>query len=180
MARRRIKVTEMEDYYLIGLLTNGNYRTNIERVKKEFTKRLNCKSTLQLLLMWNKAKDGALKELLEETLADRYKAYEGIYEFLPNIAKRYLEEVSSFDAVAVLSSAKCEKISQIAIQKYRDKMEEYLEYYDLYLGNLYETEGSDLATFHTNRLPKQTTDTKIKEQKKAKIYKISDFKSRRK
>lgn len=178
MAKRRIKVTEMEDYYLIGLLTNGNYKTNIERVKLEFSKRLNYKSTLQLLLMWKKMKDGAPKELLEETLAERYKTYEGIYEFLPNIAKRYVEEVSSFHAVVVLSSSKCEQISQIATQKYREKMEEYLEYYDLYLGDLYETEGSDLSILE--KLPKQTTDTKIKRLEKAKIYKISDFKSRRK
>lgn len=177
---KRIKVTEMEDYYLIGLLTNGNYRTNIERVKKEIAKRLENKSTRQLLLMWNKTKDSAPKELLEEALAERYKTYEGIYEFLPNIAKRYVEEVSSFDAIATLSSARCEKISQVAIQKYRDKMEEYLEYYDLYLGKLYETEGSDLDIFHQENFLKQTADTKIKHRGLAKIYKISDFKSRRK
>ncbi len=179
----KTKLVDMEDYYLVALLTNGNYKTDLEKVKEEISKRLELKSNLQLLSMWKDCKVNAMRELLEEKIAMKYQDYEGPYENLPGIAKRYFASVESLDAIITLTYAKCEQINQQAMYKYLNTMEEYLEYYDAFMLPLYETEGRDIDDTASNivSFSKKSSESTKKEQKEqAKIYKITDFKSRRK
>lgn len=178
-----MKLKDMSDYYLMGLLTHGDYKTDLHMVQTELIKRLQLKSCKELLSLWKNSNKGVVHELLEYHLAERYQNYEDSYDSLSNDAKEYLEKVESIDAIVGLTYAKCEVIQQNAMHKYKSIMAEYLEYYDGLMASLYETEGSDLEMFPKNvvHFKEQRNNSNGLETKgTAKIYKISDFKSRRK
>ncbi len=179
----KTKLVDMDDYYLVALLTNGNYKTDLEKVKEELVKRLEEKSVNQLLLMWKSCQVGAMKELLEESIAIKYQSYEGSYETLPSLAKKYFEGMQSIEAITTLTYAKCHEINQKAMYKYLATMEEYLEYYDVFMYPLYEKEGSDLEMPNKKIIDfkkKSITLDRKESKEETKIYKITDYKSRRK
>lgn len=178
----KTELKDMSDYYLIGLLTAGDYKTNLHRVKEELSRRFKIKGCDELLMMWKNSKNDTICNLLEDHLAEHYQEYEGDYKELPKLAKKYFEKVKSINAIVTLTYAKCERINQQAMYKYVDIMGEYLDYYDEIMDSFYKTEGSDLESSISNitSFPKQKNTFQTENQKTtAKIYKISDLKSRR-
>lgn len=174
----KTKLCNMPDYYLMGLLTNGNYRTDLESVKREFSNRLVCMPDFTLLGMWWRSKKGIIREILEDHLAIRYQNYQGPYDDLPVLATKYFERVTSVDAIGILTYSKCDLIHEMAMNRYHAVMEEYLTYYD----ELYKTEGSDLGLCSNKVIPfskNKVSSCHTVDEIPAKIYKISDFKSRR-
>lgn len=174
----RKKLTDLENYYLIGLLHSCNYMTDLEKVQKELSKRLDTKSCLQLLLMWKEAKNQNLKNILEEKLAVKYRDFDGCYEMLPNIAKKYFQDVESLDAIATLTYAKCEEINQQALFKYAEVMEVYLDM----MPSVAKNKDGDsncynkIVSFQAHK--NDTSQKELPEQ--TKIYRIKDWKARRK
>ena len=174
--------TGLNDDYLMELLMKGNYRTNLEKVKQELLKSLDDKNTYQLLQIWKVTKPGILRGFVEEKIAEKYQNYKGPYELLPTIAKKYFNRVGSIDAIVTLTYAKCEGINQRAMQKYINLMEEYLEYFDEFTNDNkvkdFKPEGfkNKIISF-PNQSSKPATE-EVKEN--GEVYKIKDFKSRRK
>ena len=158
----RKKLTDLENYYLIGLLHSCNYMTDLEKVQKELSKRLDTKSCLQLLLMWKEAKNQNLKNILEEKLAVKYRDF----------------DVESLDAITTLTYAKCEEINQQALFKYAEVMEVYLDMMPSVAKN---KDGDSNCYNKIVSFQAHKNDTSQKElQEPTKIYRIKDWKARRK
>ncbi len=157
--------TGLNDDYLMELLMKGNYRTNLEKVKQELLKSLDDKNTYQLLQIWKVTKPGILRGFVEE-----------------KIAEKYFNRVESIDAIVTLTYAKCEGINQRAMQKYINLMEEYLEYFDEFT-NDNKVKDSKPEGFKNKIIsfPNHSSKPATEEGKEnGKVYKIKDFKSRRK
>ena len=175
----KIGITEyskMNTYYLMQLYRERTKNAN-QQILIEISKRLKMMPIQELLNKWLKEKNITLKELLEVTISERIVRYEPVieYENYPEILKKFIEEVTSIDALCILMNLHNEIIKSNAKDKYNQFIKEYLELMDN--EQLYQTEGNDcyltikhidnIIEFPIEKISKTTETTET-----AKIYKF--------
>lgn len=168
----------MNDQYLLALLRSENL-INYDLAIKEMKKRLNNKNITFLLYKWVQEENQTLRELFEIAIANKFSKCFPVanYEELPQIVKKYLEAVSSIEAITILLNVNSKAVQSKTQKKYYEFLEDYLDITEERDFNLYEKEGDDSFIFEEKtrkiipfptELVKSTTN---KQEEKTKIYK---------
>ena len=146
MKIRPIKIQNMNDQYLLALLRTGNVK-QYSKVVNEIKKRLSNKRLSFLLYKWSEEKNETLKELFEIAIANKISDFFPImsYNELPKTVKKYLEKVSSIEAISILMNSNIQSISNKSQEKYFDFLDAYLEATEERDLDLYKTEGDDTS-----------------------------------
>ncbi len=138
-----IKYKDMKLGYLMALVDNKNI--DREELTAILLSKLEALRLPELVKKWQKAKNNTLKELLEIALAQKIAKYSVIckYSSFSNLINKFLEKVTSFDAIIILMNSYDQDIKEYAYSKYHELLDLYLdaleeEDYDLYLN-----EGDD-------------------------------------
>ncbi len=142
-----IKYKDMNIFFLMALLRQKN--VNKEKIIKVLSKRLDSFKLNDLISIWNIEKNNTLKEVLEIAIAKKIINYNQISHNtkMPNFIKRYLNNVTSLDAICLLLKSKNEDIRQVSYSKYQELIDAYLESFDFIY---YENEGDDSFLCNNN------------------------------
>ncbi len=182
MKIRPIKVQNMNDQYLLALLRSENL-INYNLAINEMKKRLNNKNITFLLYKWIQEENQTLKELFEIAIANKFSICFPVinYENLPDIVKKYLETVSSIEAITILLNINNQTIQSKSRKKYCEFLEDYLDITEERDFDLYKKEGDDSFIFEEKVkkvIPFPTEQVKFSSdigEEKTKIYKLSKW-----
>ena len=166
----------MDTNYLINLLDQRT--TDYDDIMGELKRRLKVVPLKQLLKKWYKVENPMLKDLFEIAISERIRDFEMVvdYQDYPKTLKKYIEEVTSFDAIWTLMTVRNEEVSRIAKMKCYAFIEQYMDTFDD--KKLYELEGDDTYLFKLAsdscviKIPKRIKVSKqsIKQNEVGKIY----------
>lgn len=165
-----INKVNSNEKYLFALLKSNN---NNVYIIKEAIEILKNKSFNYLLHKWTKEENDTLKELLEIVIANKISI--SFKETTDKKIKKYLEKVTSLEAICILLQTNNKDILDYIEEKYNTLFDFYLKETEEKDNSLYQYEGNDLKTDGKNNykiitFPKQLE--KKEKKVKTKIYRF--------